>query len=70
MALVREMMIAEQTPEYTLRAKTGRAGEEGQEVFMTWTDGYGGSAALGGSTTGHMDGPFVEINTVYGGQQG
>ncbi len=38
MALVREMMIAEQTPEYTLHAKTGRAGEEGQEVG--WYVGY------------------------------
>ena len=45
------------------------SGEEGQEVFMTWFDGFGGDASLGGSTTGHIDSPFVEITAVYAGQQ-
>jgi hypothetical protein len=45
------------------------SGEEGQEVFMAWFDGFGGDASLGGSTTGHIDGPFVETTRVYGGGQ-
>ncbi len=44
-------------------------GEEGLEVFMTWWDGFGGDASLGGSTTGHIDGPFVETGIVSGGSQ-
>jgi hypothetical protein len=45
------------------------SGDEGEEIFMTWFDGFGGDAALGGSTTGHIDGPFVETSIVYGGGQ-
>jgi hypothetical protein len=45
------------------------SGDEGQEVFMTWFDGFGGDAGLGGSITGHIDGPFVETAIVYGGDQ-
>jgi hypothetical protein len=44
-------------------------GEEGEEVFMSWWDGYGGDSTLGGSTTGHIDGPFVETSVVNGGKQ-
>ena len=43
------------------------SGDEGQEVFMTWFDGFGGDASLGGSTTGHIDSPFVETSIVNGG---
>jgi hypothetical protein len=45
------------------------SGSEGQEVFMTWLDGFGGDASLGGSTTGHIDGPFVETTNVHSGNQ-
>jgi hypothetical protein len=45
------------------------SGEEGQEIFMTWFDGFGGDASLGGSTTGHIDGPFVETSIVNNGKQ-
>jgi hypothetical protein len=45
------------------------SGKEGEEVFMTWYDGFGGDATLGGSTTGHIDGPFVETATVNSGRQ-
>jgi hypothetical protein len=45
------------------------SGEEGKEVFTAWLDGYGGDASLGGSTTGHIDGPFVETGSVYDGSQ-
>jgi hypothetical protein len=44
-------------------------GDEGLEVFMTWWDGFGGDASLGGSTTGHIDGPFVETGIVSSGSQ-
>ncbi len=40
------------------------SGKEGEEIFMTWFDGYGGDDTLGGSTTGHIDGPFVETTLV------
>ncbi len=43
------------------------SGKEGQEVFMTWLDGYGGDTTLGGSITGHVDGPFVETSNVNSG---
>ncbi len=46
------------------------SGQEGQEVFMTWLDGYGGDASLGGSTTGHIDGPFVETSNTNPGTAG
>jgi hypothetical protein len=45
------------------------SGDEGEEVFMTWFDGFGGDASLGGSTTGLIDGPFVETTVVHGGDQ-
>ena len=45
------------------------SGEEGQEVFMTWLDGFGGDASLGGSTTGHISGPFVETGNANNGRQ-
>jgi hypothetical protein len=58
------------TPAYgTVDDFESYSGEEDAEVFMTWIDGYGGDASLGGSTTGHIDGPFVETGIVYGGQQ-
>ena len=37
---------------------------------MTWIDGFGGDASLGGSTTGHIDGPFVETSIVNSGTGG
>ena len=43
------------------------SGDEGEEVFMTWWDGFGGDAGLGGSTTGHIDAPFVETALFYDG---
>jgi hypothetical protein len=45
-------------------------GKEGQEVFMTWLDGYGGDESLGGSTTGYAEGPFVETTSVNPGTGG
>jgi hypothetical protein len=44
-------------------------GDEGEEVFMSWWDGFGGDVALGGSTTGTIDAPFVETRIVHGGRQ-
>jgi hypothetical protein len=45
------------------------SGQEGKEVFLSWFDGFGGDASLGGSTTGHIEGPFVETAIVkHGGQ--
>ena len=46
------------------------SGKEGEEIFLTWFDGYGGDDSLGGSTTGHIDGPFVETTTVKSGTGG
>ena len=58
------------TPQYaTVDDFESYSGDDGAEVFMTWFDGYGGDASLGGSTTGHIDGPFVETGVIYGGQQ-
>ncbi len=45
------------------------SGDQGQEVFMAWLDGFGGDASLGGSTTGLVDGPFVETAVVRSGKQ-
>ena len=45
------------------------SGNEGEEVFMTWFDGFGGDGSLGGSTTGHIDGPSVETTLVASGGQ-
>jgi hypothetical protein len=45
------------------------SGDEGSEVFMTWWDGFSGDATLGGSTTGHIDGPFVETSNVNSGRK-
>ncbi len=38
------------------------SGEQGSEIFMSWWDGFGGDNSLGGSTTGHIDEPFVETS--------
>ncbi len=58
------------TPVYgTVDDVESYSGEEGQEIFITWLDGYGGDASLGGSTTGHIDAPFVETGIVYDGAQ-
>jgi hypothetical protein len=58
------------TPEYaTVDDFESYSADEGAEVYMTWFDGFGGDAALGGSTTGHIDGPFVETSIVNGGSQ-
>jgi hypothetical protein len=58
------------TPEYgTVDDFESYSGEEGQEVYLTWFDGFGGDTTLGGSTTGHIDGPFVETSIVNSGSQ-
>ena len=44
-------------------------GSEGKEVFVTWFDGFGGDDSLGGSTTGHIDNPFVETTIANSGGQ-
>ena len=36
---------------------------------MTWVDGYSGDASLGGSTTGHIDSPFIETSIVNNGRK-
>jgi hypothetical protein len=41
-----------------------------EEIYMTWLDGFGGDASLGGSTTGHIDSPFVETTIVNPGTGG
>ncbi|MBN1359660.1 MAG: discoidin domain-containing protein [Sedimentisphaerales bacterium] len=43
------------------------SGDAGQEVFMTWTDGY--EIATNGSQVGHNDPPYVETATVHSGAQ-
>ena len=56
------------TPDYgTVDDFEAYSGDEGQEVFLTWLDGFGGDTALGGSTTGHIGAPFVETAIVYDG---
>ena len=40
-----------------------------QEIYLAWWDGFGGDPALGGSTTGHIDAPFVETSVVNSGRQ-
>jgi hypothetical protein len=58
------------TPEYLVVDDfDSYSGNEGEEIFMTWQDGFGGNTALGGSTTGHIDGPFVETAIVRSGNQ-
>ena len=58
------------TPAYgTVDDFESYSGDQGEEVFMAWFDGFGGDASLGGSTTGHIDGPFVETTNVYDGGQ-
>lgn len=42
-------------------------GLEGQTVFDTWADGYGGNGS--GSMVGFLDFPFVEEDIVHGGRQ-
>lgn len=58
-----DFVIVEDFEDYTA--------EEGGEVFMTWWDGFGGDASLGGSTSGHLDPPYVETgrNNVHQGAQ-
>ncbi len=43
------------------------SGEEGQEIFSTWIDGY--NVADNGSQVGHDLPPYVERTTVHGGRQ-
>ena len=58
------------TPDYaTVDDFESYSGQEGQEVVLAWFDGFGGEASLGGSTTGHIDGPFVETTLVKSGTQ-
>ena len=58
------------TPEYaTVDDFESYSAKEGEEVYMAWFDGFGGDASLGGSTTGHIDAPFVETTIVNGGDQ-
>jgi len=42
-------------------------GQEGQTVFDTWADGYGGNGS--GSMVGFLYFPFVEEDIVHGGRQ-
>ena len=59
------------TPEYDIFEDIeSYSGEEGQEIYMTWWDGYGGDDVLGGSTTGYIDAPFVETSIVNPGMGG
>ncbi len=59
------------TPEYGISdGFESYSADEGGEVYMTWWDGFGGDAALGGSTTGHIDSPFVETSIVNPGTGG
>ena len=58
------------TPEYAVVDDfESYGGDEGEEIFMTWFDGFGGDTSLGGSTTGHIDAPFVETTSVNSGSQ-
>ena len=58
------------TPEYTpIDDFESFSAEEGQEVYMTWWDAFGGDNTLGGSTTGHIGAPFVETSIINGGKQ-
>ena len=58
------------TPEYAIVDDfESYSGDEGEEIYLTWADGFGGDASLGGSTTGHINGPFVETANVNGGKQ-
>jgi hypothetical protein len=58
------------TPEYAVIDDfESYSAKEGQEVFMTWVDGYSGDASLGGSTTGHIDSPFIETSIVNNGRK-
>ncbi len=58
------------TPEYaTVDDFESFSADADEEIYMTWFDGFGGDTALGGSTTGHFDAPFVETTIVYDGGQ-
>ena len=58
------------TPEFgTVEDFESYSGNEGEEIFLTWFDGFGGDASLGGSITGHIDSPFVETGIVSSGSQ-
>ncbi len=53
------------TPEYDILDDIETySGLVGNEVFLSWVDGYGGDTTLGGSTTGYSDAPFVETSIV------
>jgi hypothetical protein len=45
------------------------SGDVDAEIYLTWFDGFGGDATLGGSITGHIDSPFVETSIVNNGSQ-
>ena len=56
------------TPQYSaLDNFETYSGEEGQEIFLSWLDGYGGDPGLGGSITGYIDAPFLETVNVHSG---
>ena len=58
------------TPDYdSLDDFESYSSKEGQEVFMSWVDGYSGDTSLGGSRTGHLDSPFVETSIVKNGNK-
>lgn len=44
-------------------------GTEGDEVFYVWLDGYGCYQELGGSTSGHIEAPFIDTQIVHGGSK-
>ncbi len=45
------------------------SGEEGEEIFMTWLDGYDGDTAHGGSITGYTGQPFIGTDIVHSGNK-
>jgi hypothetical protein len=40
-----------------------------EDEYNVWLDGYGCYQELGGSTSGHIEAPFVETQIVHGGSQ-
>ncbi len=55
------------TPVIPVEGFEDYTGEEGQEVFSSWIDGYG--IVGNGSQVGHNDPPYVEETIVHGGEQ-
>jgi len=45
------------------------SGDEDEKVYNVWLDGYGCYQELGGSTSRHLEAPFVEMQIVHGGSQ-